>query len=104
MRKDDEDEKIDRTVLNLKDLVKAQKTRKADNDNGAKKSESTPEQDYENAVSFIRIKEEGGDITGCEDANYFKKLDNMLPKKGTSEERAREMVKMLGWLRKKGKA
>jgi len=38
-----------------------------------------------------------------EDANYFKKLDNMLPKKGGKDARAREMVKMIGWLRKKGK-
>ncbi|KAL3939303.1 MAG: hypothetical protein SGBAC_005945 [Bacillariaceae sp.] len=103
LRKEDDKEKVDRTVINLKDLVKVQKTRKAEIDT-TKKSESTPEQDYENALSFIRIKEEGGDTMECEDANYFKKLDNMLPKKGTSEDRAKEMVKMLGWLRKKGKA
>jgi hypothetical protein len=114
-------EKVNRTVIGLKDLVKVQKTAKktekeanspkkrdkqktgvTESNNGSK-SESTPERDYENALSFIRVKEEGGNVMDVEDANYFKKLDNMLPKNGEGD-RAKEMVKMLAWLRKKGKA
>lgn len=117
-------EKINRTVIALKDLVKVQKTAsKAENDtlsakkkgkrastavddsNNDKKMESTPERDYDNALSFIRTSEEGGNVLDVEDANYFKKLDNMLPKKEgqAAGDRAKEMVKMLAWLRKKGK-
>jgi hypothetical protein len=115
-------EKISRPVIGLKDLVKVQKTaKKTEKDassskkrdkqktgvtesNNGSKLESTPERDYENALSFIRVKEEGGNVMDVEDANYFKKLDNMVPKHNGEGDRAKEMVKMLAWLRKKGKA
>eukprot|EP00980_Cylindrotheca_fusiformis_P028966 scaffold22680_cov107-Cylindrotheca_fusiformis.AAC.35 len=116
-------EKINRTVIALKDLVKVQKSAsKAENDTTSSKkkdkqkgtaagstkqskAEPTPERDFENALKFIEVKQGGGDIMAVEDANYFKKLDNMLPKKEGQDpsDRAKEMVKMLAWLRKKGK-
>jgi len=107
-------------VIGLKALMKAQQTKaekgeKAEGSNSKKSkkkgsgddqaTESSPERDYENALTFIKTKEEGGNVTELEDAAYFKKLDNMLPKKADQgpEDRAKEMVKMLAWLRKKGK-
>jgi hypothetical protein len=115
-------EKMSRTTIALKDLMKVQakaekkdvrkkgKRKKADSDVDAEEAEESklgpsPENDFENALAFIKVKEGGGDTMKCEDANSFKKLDNMLPRKVDqgSEDRAKEMVKMLGWLRKKGK-
>lgn len=63
-------------------------------------------QDFENALKFVLTRRAGGDVTGIMDAIHFKKLDNMLPLKDdqSSKDRAREMVKMLEWLRKKGRA
>ena len=64
---------------------------------------SSKDRDLENALDFIKIKEEGGDFMQVEDASSFKKLDNMLPKKASQkpEDRAKEMVKMLAWMKKK---
>ena len=65
---------------------------------------ASPETDTENALAWLQGKGAGEDVEDFEDSLYFKKLDNMLPKKAseTDEDRAKAMVKMLGWLRKKG--
>eukprot|EP00934_Nitzschia_sp_Nitz4_P005183 Nitzschia sp. Nitz4//scaffold16_size188269//149328//156944//NITZ4_001813-RA/size188269-snap-gene-0.149-mRNA-1//-1//CDS//3329538583//5173//frame0 len=74
---------------------------------GAMEDKRTPEErDFDNALNYIKTKNAGGDVSSLEDSVHFKKLDNMLPKKTseTVEDRAKGMVKLLGWLRKKGKA
>ena len=65
----------------------------------------TPESDFENALAFCKAMQSGGDFMSVDDSIHFKKLDNMLPKKANQapEDRAKEMVKMLTWWRKKGK-
>jgi hypothetical protein len=67
-------------------------------------SKGSDKTDMENALAWLQGKGAGKDVEDFEDASYFKKLDNMLPKKAseTDEDRAKAMVKMLGWLRKKG--
>lgn len=67
--------------------------------------EPSPESDFENALNFVKTKEADGDFMSLEDAIHFKKLDNMLPTRANQspENRAKEMVKMLTWWRKKGK-
>jgi hypothetical protein len=55
---------------------------------------------------FLHAKESGGIMPDMPDAAAFKRLDNMMPTKpGQSlEDRAKDMKRMLVWLRKKGKA
>ena len=102
-------EKIDNTVIGLKALMKSQQTKAAKGDKTKSKKvapiSSSAERDYDNALTFIKAKEDGASLAEIEDANNFKKLDKMLPKKADQgpEDRAKEMVKMLAWLRKKGK-
>ena len=102
-------EKIDNTVIGLKALMKSQQTKIAKDDKTKSKKvapiSSSAERDYDNALTFIKAKENGTSLAEIEDANNFKKLDKMLPKKADQgpEDRAKEMVKMLAWLRKKGK-
>lgn len=102
-----QDEKNDRAVLALKDLTEVRKSKSRMEQEQFHDKDGpvpTPEIDLENALKFIELKEAGGDVMQVEDANYFKKLDNMLPEKWDEKnERAEEMVKMLGWLGKKEK-
>jgi hypothetical protein len=67
--------------------------------------ELSQNRDLEHAVNYLKAKREGKDVSKLEDAISFQKLENMLPKKVNQEieDRAQEMVKMLAWLRKKGK-
>ena len=73
--------------------------------NDAPKSEPTHEQQLASALTFLNANQQGSDTSQLEDAKYFSKLNSMLPKRmnQTMEARAEEMVKMLGWLKKKGK-
>ena len=81
---------------------------KGSSNDGAKGSggKPTPEKDLENALAWLENKAAGKDVDGIEDTGYFKKLDKMVAKKAnqTTEDRAKEMVKLLSWLRKKGLA
>jgi hypothetical protein len=67
--------------------------------------ELSQNRNLEHAVNYLKAKKEGKDVSKLEDAISFQKLENMLPKKVNQEieDRAQEMVKMLAWLRKKGK-
>ena len=67
--------------------------------------EVSPEKLLEDALNYLRAKEEGKTLANLEVFAKFKRLDNMLPEKAGEklEVRAQEMVKMLAWLRKKGK-
>ena len=62
-----------------------------------KTGEQDPERDYELAVAWLTNRDET-----MEDAKYFQKLDSMVPQNPdhTLEERARELVKALNWVRK----
>jgi len=62
-------------------------------------------EDEQKALNFLKAKLEGKQMS-VENAATYKRLDNMMPsKKGQDpEQRAREMVKMLAWLKKRGKA
>ncbi|KAG7343005.1 IQ calmodulin-binding motif-containing protein [Nitzschia inconspicua] len=63
------------------------------------------EEEEQQAYRFLLAKKEGKDYMSMEDAAVLKKVDNMMPTKTnqSSEERAKQMVKMIGWLKKKGK-
>lgn len=55
--------------------------------------------DYQNCMKWLTSK----DRASVEDANYFRKLDTMLPNvpSQTNDERARDMVRALRWVKKK---
>jgi hypothetical protein len=61
--------------------------------------------DEKKAYLFLMAKITGKDHMSMEDADVFKRVDNMMPSKEgqAPEDRAKEMVKMMTWLKKKGK-
>jgi hypothetical protein len=77
---------------------------KGSDDKTEEVKKAAPKTDMENALAWLQGKGTGKDVEYLEDASYFKKLDTMLPKKASEADadRAKAMVKMLGWLRKKG--
>jgi hypothetical protein len=71
-----------------------------------KPPERTTEQDRVEALAYLRAKAMGQDTSSHPAAAQFRRLDNMMPsnKDQTDEKRAEDMVKMMAWLRKIGKA
>lgn len=62
-------------------------------------NKQTTDKDYQNCMKWLTSKNR----ESVEDANYFNKLDSMLPfiPGQTHEERARDMVRALRWVKKK---
>ncbi|KAL3922134.1 MAG: hypothetical protein SGILL_002366 [Bacillariaceae sp.] len=84
--------------------------RKRDKDNGEKLREPKPvptafNGEEKQAFLFLMAKLTGKDFMSTENADALKKVDNMMPSKTgqAPEDRAKEMVKMMTWLKKKGK-
>jgi hypothetical protein len=92
--------------LRKKGLAGSKKPDAKEESKSGSKEESKPEKDLENALAWVRAKESGGNVNSLEDTAFFTKLDKMVAKKKGQglDDRAKEMVKLLAWLRKKGLA
>ena len=66
---------------------------------------NTFNEEEKKAYLFLMAKLTGKDYMSMENADALKKVDNMMPSKAgqAPEDRAKELVKMMTWLKKKGK-